>query len=257
MSESKKDKITKQIEAKAAELKKIEKRSAEALEKFDATGAATYNNQAARVRNQLEVLRAILNEAERTPAPIPDTDILLKGLTQHRAARAAKVRKIDNSILEAEEEAEQIAAALIEATADADAERALSLMDQKQQNEERRRCLYSMKENINNTELYPYGFLIDTWQQICADNMPVWESEIERVEELAAAYKTAISELYKHYNVLCEALRIIKNEAQQDGQALNLQPVFTPLFNTEKMRVDKNASAWIEGAKAPFMGKAL
>lgn len=257
LSEDQREKIQEAIEAKVADLHKVEERKAAAQAGGDATTLAEMTMQETALRGQiraLEGMRAVVD----APAPkVPRSGGLLLCLEKYKSQKREKLNKIGRAIGKNEQEIARYMGALRKATQEADTSKAMEYAEKLQKSETERGYLQEMMSSAQKMPVYPDGALDEEWDNLCRQQMPEWEFAVRRVELLASEYKAACADLRAMAAALTTAREAMMAEAKQEGGAFYPIQTFTCGLAPEKMVLERRDYQWIHQLKSPFTGDAL
>lgn len=250
------EQITKAIEAAKKELETARKEAKAAADNPEKRVTAEKHEKKAAA--QIAALEQAKAAAEYIPPEPTDKAELLEGLDKYKAEKAAKITNAKNTITKLQQEAAQIAGALQEATEAADAEKVISLSEQRDETAKKLQYAQEMLKNTEALPVYPAGAIADEWQGIVKRLLPEWKSRLLTVETLAAAYKAACKEALTMYDTLQATRDAMEKAAAADGAAILLPGgKFTAGMDSRPLTVEKGDYIRLGMLEHPITGRAL
>lgn len=211
-----------------------------------------------KIAAQIAALEQAKAAAEYIPPEPADKAELLECLTPYKAGKAEKIEKAEKTIADLQQERQQIAAALQEATGAADAGKVISLSEQRDENAKKLQYAQEMLTNVKALPLYPAGAIAEQWDEIIKRLLPDWNRRVLTVETLAAAYTMACKDLLTMYDTLQDTRSSLEAAAAKDGGAISLKGgAFTAGMDERQLTVNKADYIRLGMMEHPITGRAL
>lgn len=255
---------------KNSKVEQIEKAIAEAQKEQAAARQAVKaaeNNPEKKVRAekhekkiaaQIAALEQVKAAAEYIPPEPTDKAELLECLDPYKAEKAAKTEKAENTIKKLQQERQQIGAALQQATEAADAGKAISLSEQRDENAKKLQYAQEMLSRIKALPVYPAGAIAGEWDGIIKRLLPEWNRRILEVETLAAAYKAACNDLLTMHDTLTDVRTALEQAAAAEGNTVSLPGgAFTAGMDSRELTLNRGDYIRVGMLEHPITGKPL
>lgn len=211
-----------------------------------------------RIYGQLKSLENAKTVAEYTPPEPTDRAELLQPLQRYYDEKTAKVRKVEQSIKDTEQEQRETANAIQQAAKDCDTEKTVELSEKRTELNSKLKHLQEMCQRVNDLPVFPDGAIMEEWSAICEKTLPDWQKAALRVEILAAEYTTACRDLLQMHDTLKIVREDIRRKVEREGYA---PPIFSPVFtvglDSSRLTVSKGDYIQLAGIEKPISGTAL
>lgn len=249
--------LDKAIKGKRAELAKVQQEKAAAVNDPERLVLAEKHERS--ITGQLQALEQAKAAAEYKPPEPTDREELLHPLQRYRDEKAAKVRKVEQTITAAERERAAVLAGLQRAAEDCDTEKTVELSEKRGELDSRLKHLREMHERVNALPVFPEGAIMQEWAAICAEAMPDWNSAVLRVRTLAAAYKAACADLLRMHDTLMSVRDELERIVGQECGTVAHMPagVFTAGIDGGSLAVQKGDYVRLLSIATPITGRAL
>lgn len=237
IEERKLKELDKNMEDRKKELEALtEKRDAAEMEPEE---LVILDKQISRLKNTIQVLERTREAVTYLPPAPTKLQQLVSGLDKYLDEKQKKIQKVQDSISKTTEEIQEKETLLHKATVEGETETVVKVSAELQDLKEQMKYLVQMKEHTAAIRTFPEGAIEKEWKMVCKDKKKDWDMLLQRIDILAAEYKSACEELLAMNDLLRTARKEMKRIGEQHGEQICFHPILTSGENIESLKISK------------------